>query len=177
MIRSYLFPGVGSSGATSRCLHRTWLLWHNCSDAMHRRCFGSSGAEDPASKSPLLASTRPSDRPTLHLNQGVGSSVLKASSWRVSVWIKTERRIDRRCPHSDCWIIRCYCLRCSSSATRPTHLEIGPWVHPMVPRVSTSVPTRPTIAPTLAIWVASVHPTVSFSFFFFASSTWIFAST
>jgi hypothetical protein len=68
------FPGVGSSGDTSRCLHRTWLLWHNCSDAMHRRCVGSSGAEDPASKSPLLVSTRPSDRPTLHLDQGVGSS-------------------------------------------------------------------------------------------------------
>jgi hypothetical protein len=45
------------------------------------------------------------------------------------------------------------------------HLEIGPSVHPTVPRVSTSVPTRPTIAPTLAIWVPSVHPTVSFSFF------------
>jgi hypothetical protein len=50
------------------------ILWHNCSDAMHRRCVGSSGAEDPASKSPLLAFTRPSDRPTLHLDQGVWSS-------------------------------------------------------------------------------------------------------
>jgi hypothetical protein len=39
------------------------------------------------------------------------------------------------------------------------------------------VPTRPTIAPTLSIWVPSVHPTVSLSFFFFASSTWTFAST
>jgi hypothetical protein len=50
------------------------IIWHNCSDAMHWRCVRSSGAEDPASKSPLLASTRPSDRPTLHLDQGVGSS-------------------------------------------------------------------------------------------------------
>jgi hypothetical protein len=50
------------------------ILWHNCSDAMHRRCVGSSGAEDPATKSSLLASTRPSDRPTLPLDQGVGSS-------------------------------------------------------------------------------------------------------
>jgi hypothetical protein len=49
-------------------------------------------------------------------------------------------------------------------------LEIGPSVHPTVPRVSTSVPTRPTIASTLAILVPSVHPTVSFSFLFFASS-------
>jgi hypothetical protein len=50
------------------------ILWHNCSDAMHRRCVGSSGAEDPATKSSLLASTRPSDRPTLPFDQGVRSS-------------------------------------------------------------------------------------------------------
>jgi hypothetical protein len=50
------------------------VLWHNCSDAMHWRCVGSSDAEDPASKTPLLASNRPSDRPTFHLDQGVGSS-------------------------------------------------------------------------------------------------------
>jgi hypothetical protein len=50
------------------------ILWHNCSDAIHRRCVSSSGAEDLAAKSFLLASTRPSDRPMLHLDQGVGSS-------------------------------------------------------------------------------------------------------
>jgi hypothetical protein len=50
------------------------VLWHNCSDAMHRRCVGSFGAEDSALRSPLLASTCPSNRPTLHLDQGVGSS-------------------------------------------------------------------------------------------------------
>jgi hypothetical protein len=50
------------------------ILWHNCSDAMHRRCVGSSGAEDHATKSSLLASTWPSDRPTLPFDQGVGSS-------------------------------------------------------------------------------------------------------
>jgi hypothetical protein len=50
------------------------ILWHNCSDAMHRRCVGLSGVEDPTSKLPLLAFTQPSDRPTLHLDQGVGSS-------------------------------------------------------------------------------------------------------
>jgi hypothetical protein len=44
------------------------ILWHNCSDV------GSSGAEDPATKSSQLASTRPSDRPTLPLDQGVRSS-------------------------------------------------------------------------------------------------------
>jgi hypothetical protein len=83
--------------------------------------------------------------------------VLKASSWRVSVLIQTKRRIDQRCPHSDRRIIRCYCLCCSSSATRPTLLENGPSVHPTVPRVSTSVPTRPMIALTLAILVPSVY--------------------
>jgi hypothetical protein len=50
------------------------ILWHNCSDAIHRRCVSSSGAEDPAAKSSLLAFTRPSDRPTLPLDQGIGSS-------------------------------------------------------------------------------------------------------
>jgi hypothetical protein len=50
------------------------VLWHNCSDAMHRWSVGSSGAKDFALKSPLLATTWPSDRPTLHLDQGVGSS-------------------------------------------------------------------------------------------------------
>jgi hypothetical protein len=90
--------------------------------------------------------------------------VLKTSSWRVSVLIQTERRIDRRCPHSDRRIIRCYCLRCSSSATRPTLLKDGPSVHPTEPRVSPSEPTRPTIALTLTIKVPSVHPTVSFHF-------------
>jgi hypothetical protein len=93
--------------------------------------------------------------------------VLKASSWCVSVLIQTERRIDRRCPHLGCRIIRCYCLRCSSSATHPTLLGNGPSVHPTVPRVSPCVPTRLTIAPTLAILMLSVHPTVSFLFLFF----------
>jgi hypothetical protein len=90
--------------------------------------------------------------------------VLKTSSWRVSILIQTERRIDRRCPYPDRRIVRCYCLCCSSSATRPTHLQNGPSVHPTVPRVSPSEPTRLTIAPTLAIYVPSVHPTVSFLF-------------
>jgi hypothetical protein len=77
--------------------------------------------------------------------------VLKASSWRVSVSIQTKRRIDRRYPHSDRRIIRCYCLRFFFSATRPTLLENGLTAHPTVPRFSPSVPTRPTIAPTLSI--------------------------
>jgi hypothetical protein len=57
--------------------------------------------------------------------------VLKTSSWLVSVLIQTEHRVDRQCPHLDRRIIRFYCLRCSSSATRPTLLGNGPWVHLM----------------------------------------------
>jgi hypothetical protein len=49
-------------------------VWHNCSDAIHLRSVGSSGAEDPATKSSMLASARLSNRPTLHLDQGVVSS-------------------------------------------------------------------------------------------------------
>jgi hypothetical protein len=144
---------------------------------MLRRCIGSFGAEDPTAKSSLLASMRRRiDRRFLLIKES-DHPVLKTPSWRVSILIQTERRIDRRCPHSDRRIIRCYNLLFSSSATRPTLLENTPSVHPTVPRVSPCVPTRPMIAPTLAVLIPLVHLTVSFSFFFFASSTWIFAST
>jgi hypothetical protein len=134
---------------------------------MHRRTVDSSGAEDPAAKSSLLVSSQSSDRPTLPLVMASVHPVLKALSWRVSVLIQTKRRIDRRCPHTDRRIIRCYCLRFFFSATRPMLLKNGLSVHPTVPWFSPSVPTRPTIAPTLAIYVPSVHPTVSFLFLFF----------
>jgi hypothetical protein len=92
--------------------------------------------------------------------------VLKSLSWRVSVLIQTEHQIDRRCPQSDRRIIQCYCLRCSSSASRPTLLENGPSVHPTVLtsfQPLHSVPSAPTLAP----MVPSVHPTVSSLFLFF----------
>jgi hypothetical protein len=57
-----------------------------------------------------------------------------------------KRQIDRLCPHSDRRIIWCYCLRCSSSAIHPAHLETGPSVHPMVSTLFgllRSVPTTP----------------------------------
>jgi hypothetical protein len=142
------------------------VLWHNWSDAMLRRHVGSSGAEGLASKSPLFASNWPSDRPTLTVNKASDHPVLKALSWRVSVQIQTECRIDRRGPHSDRRIVRCYCLPCSSSATRPTLLNNGPSVHPTVSRVWPCAPTCLTIAPTLVIEGPSVHPTVSFLFLF-----------
>jgi hypothetical protein len=102
--------------------------------------------------------------------------VLKLQSWRVSVLIQTERRIDRLCPHLDRRIIRCYCLHSSSSAIHLAHLETGPSDHPMVSSsfcLLHSVPSALTLAPMVPL----VHPTVSFSFLFSASSTWIFAST
>jgi hypothetical protein len=74
--------------------------------------------------------------------------VLKTLSWRVSVLIQTECRIDRWCPHSDRRIIRCYCLRCSSSTIHPAHLQNGPSVHPTVPTsfcLLRSVLTTPTL--------------------------------
>jgi hypothetical protein len=149
---------------------------HNCSGAILQRYVRSSGAEGLASKSPLLASNWLSDRPTLTLTKASGHPVLKAFSWRVSVWIQTERRIDRRGPHLDRRIIRCYCLHCSSSATRPTLLGDGPSVHPTVPRVWPCVPTRPTIAPTLVFEGPSVHPTVSFLFLFLLGFDPLFCS-
>jgi hypothetical protein len=106
-------------------------------------------------------------RPYRSIYRYRGSAVHHLGSvGRTLVLIQTERRIDRRCPHSVCRIIRCYWSRCSSSATRPTLLGNGPSVHPTVPRVSPCVPTRPTIALTLVNKGPSVHPTMSFLFLF-----------
>jgi hypothetical protein len=97
--------------------------------------------------------------------------VLKRLYWRVSVLIQTVRRIDRQCPLSDRRITECYCLRSISSPIHLVQLEIAMSVHPTVPWLSRSVPTHPTIAPTLAIKVLSVHPTVSFHFLSLLGST------
>jgi hypothetical protein len=64
-----LFQGVGWSGAPPTSRSR----WGSLTQLL-RRFVGSSGAEDLASKSPLLASNWPSDRPTLHVDQGIESS-------------------------------------------------------------------------------------------------------
>jgi hypothetical protein len=75
---------------------------------MVRRCVGSSGAERLLAKTSLLVSSWSSDEPTLPLTMASVHPVLKASSWRVSIMIQMERRIDRRCHYSDRRIIRCY---------------------------------------------------------------------
>jgi hypothetical protein len=84
------------------------VLWHNCSDAMHRRCVGSFGVEDPASKSPLLASNRPSDRPTLPLDQGIGSSGAEG------------------------FVLACLCLDSNWASDRPTVSSLRPSDHPVL---------------------------------------------
>jgi hypothetical protein len=142
------------------------VLWHNCSDAMRWWCVGSSGAEDPASKSPLLASTWLLDRPTLHLEQGVRSSgaevFVLAHLCLDSNWVSDRLTVSPLRPSDHPVLLSSLLFPCNAS----THLENGPSVHPTVPRVSPCVPTRPTIAPTLAIEGPSVHPTVSFLFLF-----------
>jgi hypothetical protein len=142
-----LYLGVGSSGDLN-VTYPSKICWHNCSDAIHRRCVGSSGVEGPLAKTSLSVSSWPSDGPTLALIMASVHPMLEASSWRVSVLIQTERHIDRRCPLSDYRIIRFYCLRCSSSASHPTHLEYRPSDHPTVSTsfgMLRSVPTTPTL--------------------------------
>jgi hypothetical protein len=84
------------------------ILWHNCSDAIHWRCVGSSGAEDPAAKSSLLASTRLSERPTLHLDQGVGSSGAEG------------------------FVLACLCMNSNWAPDRPTVSSLRPSDHPVL---------------------------------------------
>jgi hypothetical protein len=82
----------------------------------------------------------------LSLTKALIHPVLKTLPWHVSVLIQTERQIDRRCPHSDRRIIQCNCLRCSSLAIHPAHLQNGPSVHPTVPTsfcLLRSVPITP----------------------------------
>jgi hypothetical protein len=84
------------------------ILWHNCSYAIDRRCVRSSAAEDPATKSPLLAFTRPSDRPKLHLDQGVGSSGAEG------------------------FVLACLCIDSNWALDRPTVSSLRPSDHPVL---------------------------------------------
>jgi hypothetical protein len=113
-----------------------------------RRAVGSSGAEDPAAKSSLLAFTWPSVRLTLPFDQGVGSS--GAEDFVLArLRLDSNWALDKpKCPHSDRRIIRFYCLRFSSSVIHPAHLGIGLSVHSTVSSsfyLLCSVPTTLTL--------------------------------
>jgi hypothetical protein len=104
MIRRYVFSGVGSSGATSRCLHRTWPLTQlfRLYVPTHRRiirCWRPGGQN-------LSDSFHgPRDRRMNHCRP-VGSSGATA------------------------WILVRLCLVWTWSSDRPTVLSIGLSVHP-----------------------------------------------
>jgi hypothetical protein len=151
------------------------VLWHNWSDAIHWWCVGSSGAEGLLAKMSLLVSSRPSDRLTLPLAQGVGSSGVEESSWHVSVLIQTKHWIDRRYPHLDRQIIWCYCVQQPfSPSNHPMQLKTRPSDHLTV-ATSFGQLRRVPSAPTLLPRVPSVYPTVSFLVF---SRLWLdFTST
>jgi hypothetical protein len=102
-----LFQGVGSSGAPptshSRWGYLTQLL-RRYAPTVRR----TSGAEDPAPKSPLLALTWPSDRPTLHLDQGVGSSGAEG------------------------FVLACLCMNSNWASDRPAVSPLRPSDHPVL---------------------------------------------
>jgi hypothetical protein len=166
------FQGVGSSSAPPTSLSHwgslTELLW--CYAPTHHRfiwCWRPCGQIVFISFYANVGWT--TAQPSVHL-------VLKASSWHVSVLFKLDHRIDRRLSPMDRRFIRRCCFRGFSSPIHPTQLWKGPSVHPTVSSWLQSLRSVPS-APTLCTDGPSVHPMVSFSFFFFASSTWIFAST
>jgi hypothetical protein len=90
-------------------LNCTWpctqIIW-----CFIRWCIGSSVVEGLLAKTLLLASSRPSNRPTLPLTMASVHPVLLNLSWCVSVLIQTECQIYLRSNQPDSRFIRCYCL-------------------------------------------------------------------
>jgi hypothetical protein len=84
------------------------VLCQNCSDTIHRQCVGSSSAEDPVAKSSLLAFTRPSNRPTLPLDQGISSS------------------------GAEDFVLACLCLDLNEVSDRPIVSTLRPSDHPVL---------------------------------------------
>jgi hypothetical protein len=128
MIWRYVFPSVGSSGATSRCLHHTWPLTQlfRRYAPTHRwiiRCWRPRGQNLSGSFHATVGWTVAD--PSVH-------PVLLHESWRVSVLFELDHQIDRRFLPMDHRFIQRYCLL-FFSATRPTLLENRPSIHPMVP--------------------------------------------
>jgi hypothetical protein len=144
MNRCYPFQGVGSSGAPptshSRWGSLTELLRHYALTVRWIiRCWRPHSQIVSVSFHATVGWTAAD--PSVH-------PMLKAPSWHVFVLIQTERRIDRRCPLLDRRIIRCYYLRCSSSAIHLAHLETWPSDHSTMSAsiyLLRSVPTTPTL--------------------------------
>jgi hypothetical protein len=84
------------------------VLWQNCSDAMHLRCVGSSNAEGHFAKTSLYVASWPSDRPTLSLTQGTGSS------------------------GAEDFVLARLCLDSNLASDRPTVSSLRPPDHPML---------------------------------------------
>jgi hypothetical protein len=134
---------------------------------MHRQCVGSSNAEDPTVKTSMVASTRPSDRPTLPLDQGVGSSgaedIILAHLCFDSNWVSDRLTVSSLRPSDHPVLLSFASLSLPFiRRNKKTHSRfIRRSVRTELP--SRSVPSAPTLAP----MVPSVHPTVSISFLFF----------
>jgi hypothetical protein len=99
------------------------ILWHNCSDAIHRRCIGSSGAEGRFAKTSLYVASWPSDRPTLSLTLGVGSSgaeeVVLAHLCIDSTWVSDRPMVSSLRPSDHPVLLSSLLLLCNSfDATR-----------------------------------------------------------
>jgi hypothetical protein len=99
------------------------ILWHNCSDTIHRGCVSSSGAEDPAAKSSLYAASWLSDRPMLSLDQGVGSSgaegFVLARLYMNSNWASDRPMVSSLRPSDHPVLLSSLLFLCNSSdATR-----------------------------------------------------------
>jgi hypothetical protein len=138
--------------------------------------FGSSGAEGLLAKTSLYAASWPSDRPMLSLTQGVGSSgaeeVVLARLCLDSNWASDRPTVSSVRPSNHPVLLALLLLLCNSSgASGKRTVGSSDGANFILPLHS--VPSAPTLAPMVPL----VHPTVSFSFLFFTSSTWIFAST
>jgi hypothetical protein len=144
MNRCYPFQGVGSSGAPPTSLSR----WGSLTELLRRYalthlrfiwCWRPRNQIVSVSLHATVGWT--ATDPSVH-------TVLKASSWRVSVLFKHDHRIDRRFPPMDRrFIWRCF-LCGSSSPIHPTQQGTGPSVHPTVSswlQSLRSVPSAPTL--------------------------------
>jgi hypothetical protein len=92
--------------------------WQNCSDAIHRRCVGSSGAEGLVVKTSLSVSSWPSDGPTLPLTMASVHPVFKALLARLchdSNWASDRPKVSSLRPSDHPVLLSSLLLLCNSS--------------------------------------------------------------